>query len=226
MLGWLLLASPPVALGQPGPPMLSAVSATVDGENVPDGTVISAWIDGVQVAEEAIAGGIAIMIIPGKNGDVIGYKIGSLDAAETDSWVLGGHDDPEFSISATSGGAVTQDNSGTGASTPEPVAGTGGEPATPVAAAATTAPAQNAGTTVVTSTGEQGPRGARGRAGVKGDPGDPGAPGFKGDPGIPGPPGHRGAPGVVGDRGNSTIGIVALVVALVALMTSLVMRRK
>ena len=99
----LVLLFPAVALGQPVPPHISAVSATMDGEAAADGTEITAWIDGEQVAAGTMGNGVAVIEIPGDasfTGKTISFKVGGLDAAETDTWEQGGHLDPELSITA------------------------------------------------------------------------------------------------------------------------------
>ena len=85
------------------PPHLSAVTATINGEIVPDATEITAYIDGRQVASSRVAGGVAILVIPGDAsyaGKIISFRIGSRDAVETDYWEQGGHVNPEIRISA------------------------------------------------------------------------------------------------------------------------------
>jgi len=79
------------------------VTVTINGELAPDGTSVTAWIEGQQVASSTVAGGFAVIIIPGDAsfiGKTISFKIGSLSAVETDTWEQGGHVDAEFRISA------------------------------------------------------------------------------------------------------------------------------
>ena len=108
----LLLLFPAVALGQQLPPHISAISATVDGEAAADGIEVTAWIDGEQVASATVANGVAVIVISGDasfSGKTISFKVGGVDATETDTWEQGGHLDAELSITANStmvGGAA------------------------------------------------------------------------------------------------------------------------
>ncbi len=51
-----VMAFPAVALAQPAPPHVFVGSVTQDGAPVPEGTEVTAWIDGVQVGTGAVTG--------------------------------------------------------------------------------------------------------------------------------------------------------------------------
>ncbi len=95
----------------PVPPHLSRLLVSIDGLPAPDGTVVTAWIDGATVATALTANGAAYVKIEGDGSDsgkaisflisvLTGGVIEDLDAAEVDFWEQGGHIDKNFSISA------------------------------------------------------------------------------------------------------------------------------
>ncbi len=99
------LLSPSAAAGQPLPPHLSVLVVTIHGEPAPDGTEITAWMEGVQVAAATTSGGRAVISIPGtaeSTDKAITFRIDGLPAAQEDTWEPGGHIDKNFSISVTS----------------------------------------------------------------------------------------------------------------------------
>ena len=88
------------------PPLPSSFWGTVqvNGENIPEGTIVSAWIDGVQYAssESGMWEGYSAysLDVPGDDpstdpieggvlDDTIVFKIGDSEAAQTGSWVSG-----------------------------------------------------------------------------------------------------------------------------------------
>ena len=86
------------------PDHLSRVVATIDGANAPDGTVVTALIDGAVVATATTTDGIAFIKIPGTGATVgkeISFRVGDVMADETDTWEQGGHRDKKFEISLT-----------------------------------------------------------------------------------------------------------------------------
>ncbi|MCH7713648.1 MAG: hypothetical protein IIC99_08505 [Chloroflexi bacterium] len=199
----LLLVFPAVAFGQQIPPHLSAVTANVDGAPASNGTVVTAWIDGNQVASGEVTDGVAILIISGDasfTGKTISFKIGNFDAAETDTWEQGGHVNPEITISASS--------------VMEPTA----VPATAVPVVVATAEKGDKGDKGDTgSAGATGPAGPAGAAGDKGDAGPAGSAGSAGTAGAVGDAGPAGAAGTAGEGGGGLIGIIALILAIVAI---------
>ena len=106
-------AAPP-----PVPPHLSRLLVSIDGLLVsidglpaPDGTVVTAWMDGSVAATALTAGGAAYIRIEGDGSDggkaisfiierLVGGVHEDLAAAEVDFWEQGGHVDKNFAISA------------------------------------------------------------------------------------------------------------------------------
>ena len=89
------------------PPHLSKLVVAIDHEPAPDGTEVTAWMEGVQVAVTTTRDGVAVIRIPGtaeSAGKVIAFRIDRLPAAENDTWEQGGHIDKEFAISAANPG--------------------------------------------------------------------------------------------------------------------------
>ena len=95
----------------PLPPHLSRLLVSIDGLPAPDGTVVTAWMDGATVATALTANGAAYIRIEGDgsvSGRAISFRIEvltggvieELDAIEVDFWEQGGHIDKNFSISA------------------------------------------------------------------------------------------------------------------------------
>ncbi len=190
----MLLIFPAVALGQQIPPHLTAITASVDGAPASDGTVITAWIDGNEVGSGVVADGTAVLVISGDasfTGKTISFKVGNLDAKETDTWEQGGHVNPELTISASSTMEAT------------PVPPTAMPVATPVMVA-----------------GAKGDKGDTGAAGAKGDKGDAGSAGAAGAAGDKGDAGSAGAVGAAGSGGGSGLAVVALILAIVAIVAA------
>ena len=190
----MLLIFPAVALGQQIPPHLTAITASVDGAPASDGTVITAWIDGNEVGSGVVADGTAVLVISGDasfTGKTISFKVGNLDAKETDTWEQGGHVNPELTISASSTMEAT------------PVPPTAMPAATPVMVA-----------------GAKGDKGDTGAAGAKGDKGDAGSAGAAGAAGDKGDAGSAGAVGAAGSGGGSGLAVVALILAIVAIVAA------
>lgn len=91
----------------------------------PDGTPVTAWIDGNSVASDLVANGNYQLFLAQPDGaafsgKTVGFKIGELDADETAIWVQGGGD--ELHLSATTGpGSATS----TPPASPDPLAHNG-----------------------------------------------------------------------------------------------------
>ncbi len=71
--------------------------ATISEESAPDGTTVTAWLEGFgePLAEATVFSGSFILTIPqygikSFTGKVLNFKIGDADAAETAVWELGG----------------------------------------------------------------------------------------------------------------------------------------
>ena len=93
----------------PVPPHISRLLVSIDGLPAPDGTVVTAWMDGLAAA--LTTGGAAYIRIEGDGSDggkaisfriqvLTGGVIEDLDAVEVDIWEQGGHVDKNFAISA------------------------------------------------------------------------------------------------------------------------------
>ncbi len=87
----------------PVPPHLALITAWIDGEVAPDGTVITAMMEGKRVTTAPVTNGQAGLTIEGvaaDTGKTITFKIGQLDAAERDTWEQGGHVDASLTLTA------------------------------------------------------------------------------------------------------------------------------
>ena len=118
------LLSPSAAAGQPLPPHLSVLVVTIHGEPAPDGTEITAWMEGVQVAAATTSGGRAVISILGtaeSTDKAITFRIDGLPAAQEDTWEPGGHIDKNFSISITSPTPAAPNPAAPAPATPAPI---------------------------------------------------------------------------------------------------------
>ena len=109
----VMLFTLPGATFAQGPPLPSVFGgkATIDGNPPSDGTAITAWIDGTQVASANVSSGGYSMIVaqkPGGNfvGKEVRFKIGGSSAIERSVWGPGGGE--ELDLTATSGDTVPQ----------------------------------------------------------------------------------------------------------------------
>ncbi|MCH7667073.1 MAG: hypothetical protein IH936_14235 [Acidobacteria bacterium] len=96
------LTLPSVVTAQQVPPHLSLIDAWIDGEAAPDGTVITAMMEGKDDVTATITNGQAVLVIegvPGDTGATITFKIGDRTAAETDSHPVKTHLVERFTIS-------------------------------------------------------------------------------------------------------------------------------
>ena len=93
----------------PVPPHISRLLVSIDGLPAPDGTVVTAWMDGAAAAALTANGGAFIRIegVGSDSGRAISFiievltggVIEELDAIEADFWKQGGHIDKNFAIS-------------------------------------------------------------------------------------------------------------------------------
>ena len=100
----LVMAFPEAALGQSLQDHQSRLMVTIDGENAPDDTKVTAMIDGADVAKAMTIDGIAFLKVPGTSATVgkeISFMVGDVMADETDTWERGGHQDKNFEIVIT-----------------------------------------------------------------------------------------------------------------------------
>lgn len=176
-------------------------SATINGSPAADGTVVAAFVDGVQVAAKSVVDGTypVLLVEPDAesfSGKTVTFTIGGFAATETAFWIQG--EVTELNLTATP-------PVGTPVPTPEVV-----EP-TPVI--------------VVGEKGERGPAGLQGSQGIQGPAGPAGAAGAAGSAGgfgpagVAGPDGSQGLTGPRGETGKSgsnLFGIIALLLAAMA----------
>ena len=111
LLGWIPFSS--VRAVPPLPSTFWGI-VTINGENVPAGIEVSAWINGIQYAntETIIHDGQSkyIIDVPGDNpstpgvieggepGDVITFKVGNLVAPETATWQSGNYNQHDLTL--------------------------------------------------------------------------------------------------------------------------------
>jgi hypothetical protein len=194
----LALMVPAITSAQtPGPPHIFTGTATLDGQPAANGTLVTAWIDGVQVSKNLAAYsngvvggryGIQVEEVPGKpfGGKSVRFKIGSADATQSQNWVSG--EVTPLNLTATSG--------------PPPTA-------VPPTAVPTVRPPP---------TGVPGVPGAKGDKGDKGDPST--VPGPKGDPStVPGPQGKGAGP-------LGWIALIVAIVAIIGVGVALMKKPK
>ena len=215
----LLLAIPAVVLAQAQPPLPSVFGGTVtwDGAPAPDGTAVSAWIDGEQVALTTAAdGAYALMISQPPGGAFAGkevvFMVAESEAPERGTWEPDGGDEinltaaPVLAPSPVAGPAGPAGPAGK-AGAPGPGGGPG--PAGPGGASG------NAG--AAGAAGAKGPAGSAGAAGPAGPSGSPGAAGPAGSAGSDGAAGTAGPAGAVGAAGGGgALAVIALIIAIVA----------
>ena len=183
-----LFSLPAVAFAQESPPHIFIGNVfDVSGGTTAAGTVVTASINGAEQGRTTVtAGGQYTLPVSQGVGTDITFKIGNLDASETDTWMFGGA--TVLNLNAVSTVTVQ----------PIPVAnaqgpqGDVGPPGAPGAA---------------------GPRGDPGTAGLAGLKGDQGA---AGPAGSAGPPGSAGAVGPAGTAGGTMFSIFALLLSAVA----------
>jgi predicted lipoprotein with Yx(FWY)xxD motif len=99
----LTISSP--ASAQRLPPHVFLGTAWLDGETVPDGTIVTAWVDGAETASAtASRGGFILVVDQGDlsfSGKIISFQINGNKADQTATWTQGGGD--ELTLSAASG---------------------------------------------------------------------------------------------------------------------------
>lgn len=246
----LMLLLPSIALAQPDVCGFYG-SATVDGAGVPNGTTVTAKIDGVEVASTTTTNSSYVLKIDstGKDyaGKVVTFTVGGNAAIETATFEKGAN--KAVNLNATTApqageaaitltpqqGAVGTNVSGSGFTPKETVAITiDGQAYTTVTAdaqgsfhAVVLLPSQAAGAYTIKATGAtrsaQAVFTATAAAGEKGEKGEKGDKGDKGDPGAPGAQGPQGEKGEKGDSGSSVLGIVALIIAVIAVILAIVL---
>jgi len=87
----LMVALPDATLAQENPPHFFTGTVTIDGVLAPNGTVITALIDGIEQGSTSVgSGGAYTLLVSQGAGTGITFKIGNLDANETATWEQGG----------------------------------------------------------------------------------------------------------------------------------------
>jgi hypothetical protein len=90
----LLLAIPTAVFAQRVPPHVFVGTASVNGVAAPDGSAVTAWVDGEQVADAYASGGdYTLLVDQGDSsfaGKAVSFKISGVEAAETADWTQGG----------------------------------------------------------------------------------------------------------------------------------------
>ena len=233
----LLFTLPALVSAQVQFPHIFVGTVTLDGAPAPDGTVVSAWVEGVTDAAGTTTtsgGSYNIVADPGEDswaGLTVTFLVAGSAAGEIATFEHGGAD--VLDLTATSG-----------AVTPEP---TTAPAAVDLAAIAAEVVSELKGDAsflraVTGSDGSDGVDGTDGTDGADGDDGFAGPPGRKGADGVDGSDGARGpvgtkgaagtrgaagsdgtdgasgAPGAAGEDASSALGIVALILAIIALV--------
>ena len=217
----LLLAIPAAVLAQAQPSLPAVFGGTVswDGTPASDGTMVSAWIDGKEVASATAADGsyaLAISEPPGSSftGKKITFKVGPGTATQTATWEAAGGDvlnlkaapvAPPKPVVGPAGPAGPAGSAGK-AGAPGPgggpgPSGPGGSPGKAGAAGAA---------------GAKGPAGSAGSAGSAGPAGSAGSAGAAGPAGSAGSDGAAGPAGAAGAAGGGALAVIALIIAIVA----------
>ena len=91
----LLLIIPTAVFAQNTIPHVFLGTATLDDATAVDGTAVTAWVDGAQVAATNVSGGSYTLIIGGASGyagETVVFRIGSANADQTADWIMGGAD--------------------------------------------------------------------------------------------------------------------------------------
>ena len=101
----LLLTSQSMASAQRLPPHVFVGTALLDGESVPDGTTVTAWVDDAEVASTTVGGGSYTLVVDQGDlsfaGKTIAFRVDGNDAGQTATWTQGGGD--QLTLTATTG---------------------------------------------------------------------------------------------------------------------------
>jgi hypothetical protein len=203
----LLVAVPATVLAQQQPPHRFGGTATLDGTLVAAGIAVTAWIDGKSVGTATTgAGGSYLIDVTQPEGasyagKTVNFNIGAAKATQSATWSLGGAQ--ILNLTATSGPPPTP-----APPTPAPTPVTGPKGDKGAAGAKGDAGAR----------GPAGPAGVAGAKGAAGPKGDAGAAGAAGPAGAAGAKGDAGAAGAAGPAGAPVLGIIAIIIAAVAIV--------
>ena len=212
----LLFTLPATVSAQRLPPHVFVGTVTMDGAMAADGTTVTAMVGGMEAGSTMTSGGnYSILVDQGDQsfgGEEVTFQIDGHAAMESAMWMQGGGD--ELNLTADSGAMVEEPTEAPEApeAPMEMMPGPQGErgPAGPAGADG--------------AKGDTGSAGSDGAAGAQGDTGSAGAAGAKGDTGAAGssgaagPIGATGSAGADGSGGSNVLGIVALILAIVAIV--------
>jgi len=220
----LLLAIPAVVLAQAQPSLPAVFGGTVswDGTSASDGTMVSAWIDGKEVASATAADGSYALTIsepPGSSfsGKKITFKVGPGTATQTATWEAAGGDvlnleaAPVAAPKPVAGPAGPAGPAGSAGKAGAPGPGGGPGPSGPGGSPGKAGAAGAAG-----AKGPAGSAGSAGPAGSAGSAGKAGPAGSAGSDGAAGPAGPAGPAGAAGAAGGGALAVIALIIAIVA----------
>lgn len=245
----LVVSLPSIVLAQSSPPHEVFGRASINGQAVAAGVVVTAHIDNSQVEQvRTTAGGIYRIQLnppPGQvyAGKQVTFRIGGQTATQTIRWTSG--EAQLLNLNASSNTPTPRPTARTTARntpTPRVIQGPKGDTgatgprgqegaAGPQGDSGPAGPAGPQG-----SHGSQGPKGDLGPVGPSGETGQTGSEGPRGDSGPQGyigqtgpqgvagpagPAGVQGPTGPIGSSGSFLIAIIALVVALMALLVAI-----
>lgn len=187
----VLALFPTTLSAQQVPPHVFIGTVSIDGGVPPAGTEVIALVGGVEQGSSVVSsdGRYGPLLVLQGSGTTITFRIGTVDANQTVTWEQGGAD----VLNLTASSAVI-----TPIATPAPI----------------TTPAPVA---VQGPSGPQGPAGPQGPQGPAGPEGAAGSAGPAGSAGQEGSAGSVGPPGSTGESGGTLFGIIALIIAVVAL---------
>jgi len=217
----LLLAIPAVVLAQAQPSLPAVFGGTVswDGTSASDGTMVSAWIDGKEVASATAADGSYALTIsepPGSSfsGKKITFKVGPGTATQTATWEAAGGD--VLNLEAAPVAAPKPVAGPAGPAGPAGSAGKAGAPG-PGGGPGPSGPGGSPGKAgAAGAAGAKGPAGSAGSAGPAGSAGSAGKAGPAGSAGSDGAAGPAGPAGAAGAAGGGALAVIALIIAIVA----------
>jgi hypothetical protein len=93
----LLFIFTAIVSAQRVPPHVFVGTATIDGARAPDGTTVTAWVDGRQAASTTVYGGSYVIPVDQGDGSFAGkrvsFQVGGNDAAQSATWSFGGTDE-------------------------------------------------------------------------------------------------------------------------------------
>ena len=209
----LALGIPALVSAQQARPHVFTGTARLDGQLVANGTLVTAYVDGIFAGTASVtngsygaSGGLKVLPPEGVSyaGKIVTFTIGLYRADQSALWF-----DGAVSPLNLTGTRQTPTNTPAPTFTPTPTPNPTPTPTvTPTPAPTNTATPISPTNTPVIIVGEQGPpgvpgeRGAPGEHGEQGEAGATGLPGERGEEGIPGERGPRGDPGIDGRDGD------------------------